>query len=109
MFRHFFGDDGGNDNDQGQRIQRSLGSGVIVDPSGLVVTINHDDFLDLASRQAGHPGVIVLPSAGPLVMGQLFTALLRSIESGATLSGQLIVVDLAGRIARIDVPSLPPA
>ncbi|HZP78334.1 MAG TPA: DegQ family serine endoprotease [Pseudolabrys sp.] len=37
VFRHFFGvPDGG-----GQQQQRSLGSGVIVDPSGLVVTNNH--------------------------------------------------------------------
>ena len=37
IFRHFFGVPGGF----GQQVQRSLGSGVIVDPSGLVVTNVH--------------------------------------------------------------------
>ena len=36
IFRHFFGVPGG-----GQQVQRSLGSGVIVDPSGLIVTNVH--------------------------------------------------------------------
>src|ERR1700674_3818795 len=39
FFRHFFGDqDFGPPN---QRVQRSLGSGVFVDPSGIIVTNNH--------------------------------------------------------------------
>jgi Do/DeqQ family serine protease len=38
VFRHFFGGNGGNG---GKQIARSLGSGVLVDPSGLVVTNNH--------------------------------------------------------------------
>jgi len=37
IFRRFFGGGGGED----QRVQKALGSGVIVDPSGLVVTNNH--------------------------------------------------------------------
>ncbi len=37
IFRRFFGGGGG----EGQRVQKALGSGVIVDPSGLVVTNNH--------------------------------------------------------------------
>lgn len=37
MFRRFFGVPGG----QQEQMQRSLGSGVMVDPSGLVVTNNH--------------------------------------------------------------------
>ncbi len=37
IFRHFFGVPGGS----GQQVQRSLGSGVIVDPSGLIVTNVH--------------------------------------------------------------------
>ncbi len=37
IFRRFFG--GGDD--QGQRVQKALGSGVLVDPSGLVVTNYH--------------------------------------------------------------------
>ena len=36
IFRRFFGTPGG-----GEQVQRSLGSGVIVDPAGLVVTNNH--------------------------------------------------------------------
>jgi Do/DeqQ family serine protease len=36
IFRRFFGAQGGE-----QQVQRSLGSGVLVDPSGLVVTNNH--------------------------------------------------------------------
>ena len=36
IFRRFFGGPGG-----GEQIQRSLGSGVLVDPAGLVVTNNH--------------------------------------------------------------------
>ncbi|MGB8277765.1 MAG: DegQ family serine endoprotease [Methylovirgula sp.] len=38
IFRHFFGENGGH---TGKQIARSLGSGVLVDPSGLVVTNNH--------------------------------------------------------------------
>ncbi len=38
IFRHFFGENAGRG---GKQISRSLGSGVIVDPSGLVVTNNH--------------------------------------------------------------------
>ena len=37
IFRHFFGVPGSG----GQQVQRSLGSGVIVDPSGLIVTNVH--------------------------------------------------------------------
>ena len=37
IFRRFFGGEGG----EGQRVQKALGSGVIVDPSGLVVTNYH--------------------------------------------------------------------
>src|SRR6202012_5955353 len=37
IFRRFFG----GQNGQGNQVQRSLGSGVIVDASGLVVTNNH--------------------------------------------------------------------
>ncbi len=36
IFRRFFGGEG-----SGQQIQRSLGSGVLVDPAGLIVTNNH--------------------------------------------------------------------
>lgn len=46
FFRRFFGEDfqgapGGPGGSQRERVQRSLGSGVIVDPSGLVVTNHH--------------------------------------------------------------------
>src|SRR5262245_39178744 len=37
IFRRFFGAPGGG----GNQLQRSLGSGVIIDPAGLVVTNNH--------------------------------------------------------------------
>ena len=37
IFRRFFGMPGGG----GDQVQRSLGSGVLIDPSGLVVTNNH--------------------------------------------------------------------
>jgi Do/DeqQ family serine protease len=37
IFRRFFGNPGGS----GEQIQRSLGSGVVVDPAGLIVTNNH--------------------------------------------------------------------
>src|SRR5215475_3171556 len=37
IFRRFFGVPGGG----GNQLQRSLGSGVIIDPAGLVVTNNH--------------------------------------------------------------------
>src|SRR3954470_6055601 len=38
FFRHFFG---GSPQEQNRRVAQSLGSGVIVDPSGLVVTNHH--------------------------------------------------------------------
>jgi Do/DeqQ family serine protease len=46
FFRRFFGEDfqgapGGPGGAQRERVQRSLGSGVIVDPSGLIVTNHH--------------------------------------------------------------------
>jgi len=41
MFRRFFGGPNGPAGPQQQQMQRSLGSGVIVDASGLVVTNNH--------------------------------------------------------------------
>ena len=40
FFRRFFGDDGSFGRPR-ERVQNSLGSGVIVDPSGLIVTNNH--------------------------------------------------------------------
>ena len=53
IFRRFFGVPGGG----GRQVQRSLGSGVIVDPSGLVVTNVHviegaDEVKVVARRQA---------------------------------------------------------
>jgi Do/DeqQ family serine protease len=41
MFRRFFGDRGGGQGPQRSEVARSLGSGVIVDRSGLVITNNH--------------------------------------------------------------------
>jgi Do/DeqQ family serine protease len=41
LFRRFFGGPNGPGGQQQQQMQRSLGSGVIVDSSGLVVTNNH--------------------------------------------------------------------
>src|SRR5882762_4391386 len=41
VFRRFFGVPGGPGGQGGEQVQRSLGSGVIVDASGLVVTNNH--------------------------------------------------------------------
>jgi Do/DeqQ family serine protease len=41
IFRRFFGMPGGPGGQGGEQVQRSLGSGVIVDASGLVVTNNH--------------------------------------------------------------------
>jgi Do/DeqQ family serine protease len=41
LFRRFFGGPGGPGGQAGPQMQRSLGSGVIVDASGLVVTNNH--------------------------------------------------------------------
>ena len=40
FFRRFFGDDGSFGRPR-ERVQNSLGSGVIVDPSGIIVTNNH--------------------------------------------------------------------
>ncbi|MGQ0485281.1 MAG: DegQ family serine endoprotease [Hyphomicrobiales bacterium] len=40
FFRHFFGGDGSFGRPR-ERVQNSLGSGVIVDPAGLIVTNNH--------------------------------------------------------------------
>jgi Do/DeqQ family serine protease len=41
IFRRFFGVPGGPGGQGGEQVQRSLGSGVLVDPAGLVVTNNH--------------------------------------------------------------------
>jgi Do/DeqQ family serine protease len=41
IFRRFFGMPGGPGGQGGEQVQRSLGSGVLVDPAGLVVTNNH--------------------------------------------------------------------
>ncbi len=41
FFQRFFGDQGGGGGTPGRRVQQSLGSGVIVDPSGIIVTNNH--------------------------------------------------------------------
>jgi Do/DeqQ family serine protease len=41
FFRHFFGDRGFSGGGQSERVQNSLGSGVIVDPAGLIVTNAH--------------------------------------------------------------------
>jgi len=40
FFRRFFGENGGFGRSR-ERVQNSLGSGVIVDPSGVIVTNNH--------------------------------------------------------------------
>src|SRR6476620_12345851 len=40
FFRRFFGDDGSFGRPR-ERVQNSLGSGVIVDPKGFIVTNNH--------------------------------------------------------------------
>lgn len=63
FFRRFFGDLGGGQ--PSQRIQRSLGSGVIIDPSGLIVTnlhvIAHADEVKVAlSDKREFPAKIVL-------------------------------------------------
>ena len=62
FFRRFFGDLGGQPS---QRVQRSLGSGVIIDPSGLIVTnfhvIAHADEVKVAlSDKREFPADIVL-------------------------------------------------
>jgi Do/DeqQ family serine protease len=41
FFRHFFGDRGFGGRGQSERVQNSLGSGVIVDPAGRIVTNAH--------------------------------------------------------------------
>jgi Do/DeqQ family serine protease len=41
IFRRFFGMPGGPGGGMGEQVQRSLGSGVLVDPTGLVVTNHH--------------------------------------------------------------------
>ncbi len=63
FFRRFFGDLGGGQ--PSQRVQRSLGSGVIIDPSGLIVTnfhvIEHADQVKVAlSDKREFPADIVL-------------------------------------------------
>ncbi len=62
FFRRFFGDQGGQPS---QRVQRSLGSGVIIDPAGLIVTnfhvIEHADEVKVAlSDKREFPADIVL-------------------------------------------------
>ncbi len=62
FFRRFFGDLGGQPS---QRVQRSLGSGVIIDPSGLIVTnfhvVAHADQVKVAlSDKREFPADIVL-------------------------------------------------
>ena len=64
VFRQFFGGQGAQEGQQSQT-QRSLGSGVLVDPSGLVVTNYHviDQMTDVKvalSDQSEYPAEIVL-------------------------------------------------
>ena len=62
FFRHFFGEPG---QEQNRRVAQSLGSGVIVDPSGLVVTNHHviegmTDVKVALSDRREYPAEIVL-------------------------------------------------
>jgi len=100
IFRRFFGMPGMGG--PGEQVQRSLGSGVIVDPSGLVVTNNHviegaDQVkLSLADKREFEAEIVLKDARSDLAVlrikeqGERFAALEFS-DSDALLVGDLVL------------------
>jgi Do/DeqQ family serine protease len=100
IFRRFFGMPGMGG--PGEQVQRSLGSGVIVDPSGLVVTNNHviegaDQVkLSLADKREFEAEIVLKDARSDLAVlrikdqGEKFAALEFS-DSDALLVGDLVL------------------
>jgi Do/DeqQ family serine protease len=100
IFRRFFGMPGMGG--PGEQVQRSLGSGVIVDPSGLVVTNNHviegaDQVkLSLADKREFEAEIVLKDARSDLAVlrikdqGERFSALEFS-DSDALLVGDLVL------------------
>ncbi len=77
MFQHFFGGQGGFGGMPRERVVSSLGSGVIIDPQGIVVTNNHvivspDDIrVVLADRREYKAQVVIADASSDLTLLRL--------------------------------------
>lgn len=69
------------------------------------VTVNRGDFIALAGRGRGHPGVILIPSLPHADLKPLFEAVLRAAEPlFASTTNLFVEIDTAGTISSFKLP-----